>query len=202
MGNVAPRRAAFTLLELLAVSAIVAMLAGLLLPALSRTREKSRQATCGANLRQIGQAVCLYADDYGVLPTAGLPSGYLLWNGTDYILYGRLLTPPGRSLARLFFCPSATAFTPANSATGLGNLGAAGRVTAGAYYQRGALDGAPTRLDSATSSLIADLYLPDTRNHPALLNVLNSDGSVHPLSPPALWSISASNAWSQLDTRL
>jgi len=57
-------RRGFTLIELLVVIAIIAILAAILFPVFARAREKARQASCLSNLKQLGLADLMYAQDY------------------------------------------------------------------------------------------------------------------------------------------
>src|SRR5438045_4118500 len=58
------RKAAFTLIELLIVIAIIAVLAALLFPVFAQARDKARQVACLSSLRQIGSALHMYLQDY------------------------------------------------------------------------------------------------------------------------------------------
>jgi len=72
------RKRGFTLIELLVVMVIIALLVGLLLPALARAKEEARKTQCRSNLRQIGMAMFMYANDNGGYhPSYGGSSGDL-----------------------------------------------------------------------------------------------------------------------------
>lgn len=200
MGRVPANRKAFTLIELLVVIAVIAILAGLLLPALSSAKDTSRKAGCISNLRQIGLGIQIYAHDFegripfgpkappftspaDLYPSTGAPTTLLSLRSGAPVGLGLLLRDYLSTQSRVLFCPGSD--QKIDTASELAKVGV--DQAQGSYYYRHA---SATRLFDAPDqpAIPPNLHLDNlgTNRHGLPVRALAIDS--HFLCPPELAS--------------
>ena len=127
------RPQAFTLIELLVVVAIIAILAGLLLPSLARAKEKSKAANCQSNLRQLSMAAMMFEEDNEFYPVGWIAGNTNIWYRQLQPYLGKKVTVSGGGI---FICPGSMQKARAEEAikTGLRGGGFWGYLTYAQNY--------------------------------------------------------------------
>jgi len=194
-GRLGPRFRAFTLIELLVVVAIIAILTAILLPALSQARHQARRAACAANLRQVGVAIHMYADDFGDSIPFG-PSGRPVTGSNFYTVTGSVTSllsledgaPVGLGLLlddylahqpTVLFCPGAD--QPSEAREQLARVGTS-QSQSDFYYRHASVDlltGTPETLHIRLSHLGRN-----SKNQPIAALVTDVQFLAHPSLAP------------------
>lgn len=158
----------FTLIELLVVIAIIGILAGILLPVLSRARESARSTQCASNVKQIGMGLIMYANEN----SEAFPS-----STADAMLSLSLLFPNYISDQRVFNCPSDTFVTNATQSEGANDM--ANAVAFNKNDCSYGYDYTHTQADDADVAILADRPTNNAASLPTSANSPNHGGTVN-----------------------
>jgi prepilin-type N-terminal cleavage/methylation domain-containing protein/prepilin-type processing-associated H-X9-DG protein len=171
----------FTLIELLVVIAIIGILAGILLPVLSRARESARKTQCMSNVKQIGMGLIMYANENSeIFPSSTATNPAM---ASLNLLYDTYISDN-----KVFNCPSDTTVTAATNA-GMSVSTSGGTEAFTSTQSSYGYDRSHSQADDADVALLADRPPSDTSlssdNHNARgQNVVYVDGHVEFVNSP------------------
>lgn len=168
------RSRAFTLIELLVVIGIIAILAGLLLPALASAKERARSASCLNNHKQIGTAMLMYINDTEFYPP-GHKANVTQWDLCVGPYVGGQNNPLDvTARSKVFMCPSATVDNSGVKLNYSANPNVCKEITAGISQVKGNLI---HRLDELIIVADAIQYTSDGSSQAILWGVKGSSGA-------------------------